>query len=311
MTASRSDSMGGGGRATGEPASRDDSVGGAGPATGTRAARSESASDRPTGRSTSLSESAGDGGQATGRSESRGDSTGGRGRATGRSASRGDTAGAGGKTASGAAKRTYGGVSAEERRAQRRTTLLDAALEIIGTQGIAKLTVSGLCAQAGLNERYYYESFDSRDAVLAALVDRIAEEMAATIVGALQAAPADTRAKAHAAISAGIHLLTDDPRKAHVALVAGMATPELRARTNQTVRVFARLVAAEGIDFYGITDPDPDPTIDFRATYLVGGLVQTLTAWLQDDLPLTRDELIEHTTDVFVLLGEDLAHRLT
>ncbi|WP_405179751.1 TetR family transcriptional regulator C-terminal domain-containing protein [Nocardia sp. NBC_01377] len=49
--------------------------------------------------------------------------------------------------------------------------------------------------------------------------------------------------------------------------------------------------------------------IDFRATYLVGGLVQTLTAWLQGDLPMTREELIDHTTDVFVLLGEDLAGR--
>ncbi|MFD0365796.1 TetR/AcrR family transcriptional regulator [Nocardia sp. GCM10030253] len=208
------------------------------------------------------------------------------------------------------AQRTYGGISADERRAQRRAALLDAALEIIGTDGLAKLTVSGLCAQAGLNERYYYESFDGRDAVLTALVDGIAEELAGTIVAALRAAPDDTRGKAHAAITAGIHLLTDDPRKAKVALVAGMATPELRARTNQTVRVFARLVAAEGIDFYGVTDP-PDPSIDFRATYLVGGLVQTMTAWLQGDLPLTRDELIEHTTDVFVLLGEDLARRLT
>ncbi len=239
---------------------------------------------------------------------------GGGGQATGGHASRSDSARDGGRTTSGPAsppKRTYGGVSADERRAQRRAALLDAALEIIGTQGIAKLTVSGLCAQAGLNERYYYESFDGRDAVLAALIDRIAQEMAGAIIGALQTAAADTRAKAHAAISAGIHLLTDDPRKAHVALVAGMATPELRARTNQKVRIFARLVAAEGIDFYDITDPNPDPAIDFRATYLVGGLVQTLTAWLQDDLPLTRDELVDHTTDVFVLLGEDLARRLT
>ncbi|WP_433757134.1 TetR/AcrR family transcriptional regulator [Nocardia sp. CA-135398] len=270
MTASRSDSVGGGRRATEGTASRNDSVEERGRAAGGPASRS-------------------DPGQATGEHASRSES---------------------GRTTSGPAKRTYGGVSADERRAQRRTALLDAALEIIGTQGIAKLTVSGLCAQAGLNERYYYESFDSRDAVLAALIDRIAEELAGAIIGALQTAPADTRAKAHAAISAGIHLLTDDPRKAHVALVAGMATPELRARTNQTVRVFARIVAAEGIDFYGITDPNPDPTIDFRATYLVGGLVQTLTAWLQNSLPLTRDELINHTTDVFVLLGEDLARRL-
>ncbi|GAJ86023.1 putative TetR family transcriptional regulator [Nocardia brasiliensis NBRC 14402] len=210
----------------------------------------------------------------------------------------------------GVVTRSYGGVSATERKAQRRTALLDAALEIIGTQGLAKLTVSGLCAQAGLNERYYYESFDSRDAVLTALIDAIAEELASVIVAAVGAAPKDSRGTAHAAIAAGIHLLTDDPRKAKVALVAGMATPELRARTTETVRLFAGMVAAEGIDFYGIDDPAADPAIAFRANYLVGGLVQTLTAWLQGELPISRDELIEHTTDVFVLLGEDLAHRL-
>lgn len=208
------------------------------------------------------------------------------------------------------AQRTYGGISADERKAQRRTALLDAALDIIGTDGLPKLTVSGLCAAAGLNERYYYESFDSREAVLAGLVDRIAEELASAIVDALRTAPADSRGMAHAAISAGIHVLTDDPRKAKVALVAGMATPELRTRTTDTIRAFARMVAAEGIDFYGITDEQPDPAIDFRATYLVGGLVQTLTSWVQGELPLTRDELVEHTTDVFVLLGEDLARRL-
>jgi hypothetical protein len=59
-----------------------------------------------------------------------------------------------------------------------------------------------------------------------------------------------------------------------------------------------------------LSRPDPDPAIGFRATYLVGGLVQTLTSWLHGDLPMSRDELIDHTTDVFVLLGEDLAERL-
>lgn len=207
------------------------------------------------------------------------------------------------------AQRTYGGVSADERRAQRRSALLTAALEIIGTHGLGKLTVSGLCTAAGLNERYYYESFDSRDAVLTALIDSIAEELAATILTALRTAPDEPGAKAHAAIAAGIHLLTDDPRKAEVALIAGMATPELRARTNATVRAFARLVAAQGGDFYGVTDPTSDPLIDFRATYLVGGLVQTLTVWLQGDLTMSKEQLIEHTTEVFVLLGEDLARR--
>lgn len=187
---------------------------------------------------------------------------------------------------------------------------MEAALDIIGTKGLSKLTVSGLCTRAGLNERYYYESFDSRDDVLTALFDNIAEELAAAIMAALHTAPEDTRAKAAAAIAAGIHLLTDDPRKAETSLVAAMATPHLRARTAETIRVFARLVAAEGIEFYGMGDSEPDTVIDFRATYLVGGLIQTLTGWLRGELAISRDELIEHTTDVFVLLGEDLAERM-
>ncbi|MGW2665986.1 TetR/AcrR family transcriptional regulator [Nocardia tengchongensis] len=207
-------------------------------------------------------------------------------------------------------QRTYGGSTADQRRTQRRTALLGAALDILGTQGIDKLTVSALCSGAGLNERYYYENFDGRDAVLSALFDTIAEELATALLAGLQSAPDDTRAKAHAAITAGIHVLTDDPRKARVALVVSTATPELRTRTTHTIKAFANLVAAEGVDFYGITESQPDPLIGFRATYLVGGLVQTLMAWLQGDIPMTRDELVEATTDVFVLLGEDLAREI-
>lgn len=204
-----------------------------------------------------------------------------------------------------AAQRTYGGVSAQQRQAQRRTALLDAALDLIATD--AKFTVAGLCARAGLNERYYYESFDKQDAVLEALLERIAAELTAAIVTALTTASGDSRAKAHAAIDAGISVLTDDPRKARAALIAGMATPELRARTATAVRTFARLVAAEGTGFYG--GDVPQNLVDFRAIYLVGGLTQTLTSWLADDLDLTREELIDQITDVFVLLGDDLADR--
>ncbi|MFE3188551.1 TetR/AcrR family transcriptional regulator [Nocardia sp. NPDC059240] len=207
-------------------------------------------------------------------------------------------------------QRTYGGISADERRTQRRTALLDTALDILGTQGIDKLTVSALCSGAGLNERYYYENFDGRDAVLSALFDAIAEELAAVLLAAVHTAPDDPRAKAHAAITAGIGVLTDDPRKARVALLVSTSTPELRTRTTHTIKAFANLVAAEGIDFYGLTEADPTPVIGFRATYLVGGLVQTLSAWLEGDLPMTRDELIAATTDVFVLLGEDLARQI-
>ena len=72
--------------------------------------------------------------------------------------------------------RTYGGVSAAERAASRRERLLDAGLELFGTHGFAATGVKDVCRQAGLTDRYFYESFrDSRELFLA-VFDRLTDE---------------------------------------------------------------------------------------------------------------------------------------
>ena len=58
-----------------------------------------------------------------------------------------------------------------------------------------------MCARAGLNERYYYESFASSEDVLLAVFDEVMAELTAAIVVAIGNAPDETRAKARAAIA--------------------------------------------------------------------------------------------------------------
>src|SRR5687767_9668516 len=50
--------------------------------------------------------------------------------------------------------RPYKGVSADERRALRREQLMEAGLDVLGSEGIAGLTMTEVCARAGLTERY-------------------------------------------------------------------------------------------------------------------------------------------------------------
>ena len=66
------------------------------------------------------------------------------------------------------ARRPYGGVSAEDRVAARRTRLLEATLAIIGEHGVAAVTVDLICSEAQLGKRYFYESFTDRDTLLVA-----------------------------------------------------------------------------------------------------------------------------------------------
>ncbi|MEU9020130.1 TetR/AcrR family transcriptional regulator [Actinomadura sp. NPDC048394] len=207
------------------------------------------------------------------------------------------------------AARPYGGVKAGERRAQRRAALLGAAFEIIGAQGLDKLTVGRLCAEAGLNERYYYEHFDGRDAVLSALLDALTEELTTAITEALaENRGADARTVAHAAIAAGVGVLADDPRKGRAAQIIAAATPRTRARTAEAVSSFADLVASSAAGHAGHAGraghaaSAPAAPLRFRAGYLVGGLVMVLGGWLQGQLPMTREQLIDHTTDIFVLV---------
>jgi AcrR family transcriptional regulator len=93
--------------------------------------------------------------------------------------------------------RRYRGISAEERRAARRRQLLDAALEIAGTRGVERTTMTAICSEAGLTERYFYESFDARDQLLLALVDEIAEQVRTAVLTALSDTEGDTAARAH------------------------------------------------------------------------------------------------------------------
>jgi AcrR family transcriptional regulator len=202
----------------------------------------------------------------------------------------------------------YGGVDATERVATRRAKLTDAALELLGTDGWPATTVRGICAHARLTPRYFYESFEDRDAIVLAVFDEIAADaaravMEAVVAAPVVAAPADARAKSRAAIGAFIELITDDPRKARVLFIEAMGSESLARRRFETVRMFARLVAEQARAFYNVPN-EPDPLVELTALMLAGGLAEAILAWLDGTLRITREQLIEDCTDLFVANGE-------
>ena len=73
----------------------------------------------------------------------------------------------------------YRGVSAADRIAGRRARLLDAALAVWADPE-TRTTMTAVCAEAGLTERYFYESFSGLDELLTAVMDAIAAEIEET-----------------------------------------------------------------------------------------------------------------------------------
>jgi AcrR family transcriptional regulator len=197
----------------------------------------------------------------------------------------------------------YGGVPAETRRADRRQRLLDAAFELLGTKGSQATTVRGVCARARLTPRYFYESFDDLDGLLVAVFDRVFEEATRRVLAAMEAAPPDPRARSRAAIETFVVPLPKDPRRTRVAFVEALGNEPVMRRRLAGMRLFAELVAAEARALYR-PPPEADDLVDITATMLVGGLAELLITWVDGGLVVSREQLIDDCSELFVATGE-------
>ena len=197
---------------------------------------------------------------------------------------------------------TYRGVSAPDRRIARRVRLLDATLEVWGRDGGPPLTMTRVCAEAGLTERYFYESFAGLDEAMIAVMERIADEIAERTVSALETTDGDPTARVRSAIGAFVRILTDDPRKGRVAIVESARLEALRLRRAALLRQFAELAAREARALFG---PRAWTESEGRlaATMFIGGVAELVTAWIEGTLEVSPDEIVQAATHHFTTTG--------
>ena len=195
----------------------------------------------------------------------------------------------------------YRGVSAEQRAAERRLRLLDAALEVWADPG-QRTTMTAICAAAGLTERYFYESFAGLDEALLAVMDRIAEEIEQVTDAAADAASGgDPVAQATAVLDAFVGLIAADPRKGRVAIVEAGAMPALRARRTQLLRHFAHRAAVEGRDRLGLPHRGEHEE-EIAGLLFIGGMAELVTAWLDGAIEATPADIVATTSRSFLAL---------
>ena len=197
-------------------------------------------------------------------------------------------------------RRTYGGVSAEERIAGRRERLLAAGLELFGTRGFAATGVKDVCRQAELTDRYFYESFKDTPQLFLAVFDGVIDELFAAVATAVAAADAEPRAQLHAAVDTFIRALSDDPRKARVVFFeAGAAGPAAHEHMNAALRRFTDLVA---LTTRGYLPDWPEDRLRVGALALVGMLERVVVEWQEGHLDLSIDAIVDNCVTVYVAL---------
>lgn len=193
-------------------------------------------------------------------------------------------------------------MSAEQRHQRRRTRLIDAAIELMGTRGVAATTVTAVCTESRVTSRYFYQHFRDRGALLRAVYAQLYATMQNVVVEAIPYAGATPDVLAYAPIRALVSMIENDPRLARIVFVESGAEPILRQLRSELLADFADLVLQEARLHLDIADSAVG-VAHLASTLGVGGLFEVLRRWLDNELDYTADELITHCAGFFGSLG--------
>jgi AcrR family transcriptional regulator len=202
-----------------------------------------------------------------------------------------------GSNSSGGVTRPWRGISADDRRTERRQRLLDAGLEMFGTRGVAATGIGDICEQAGLTKRYFYESFAAIDelaeAVFEQITDRIAERVIPGIVAGRGSDP-------RPALTAWVEAVVGDPRVIRILAVEGRNGRLARSGAGFANRAVDLWFTFAGED----TQRRDDPALRLRAYAFAGAMAQIGLALHDGQLPMTVEDVIDELVALFYRVSD-------
>jgi len=201
--------------------------------------------------------------------------------------------------------RPYRGVQPADRLALRRRRLLSAGLDILGASPhAAALTVRGVCRRAGLAARYFYESFSDKDEFVVAVFDSVVAEIAATTQAAVATAPPDEQTRA--GITNIVRAIENDPRVGRLLFSPDPANAVLMRKRADSEALFAMLA---GQYVGSVLKIDENDRIKATAHFVVGGVAQTISAWLSGAVALTSEEVVDQLATILDRLRDPAQYR--
>jgi AcrR family transcriptional regulator len=164
----------------------------------------------------------------------------------------------------------------DERRAQRRRQLIQAAIDVYGERGYRQATVKAVCEAAGLTERYFYESFSNSEDLLIASFNAVTYAVFDQVRQAAAQAGRSRTARAGAMLRAYFTELQAAPRSARVFLV------EIRGVSREVDKAFDTALRAIGEEVARIVAPPAAQADPLLQAGVVGGVMHIALRWIDN-----------------------------
>ncbi len=190
------------------------------------------------------------------------------------------------------------GLTADQRREQRRKQLIEAALDAIAEHGVRNLRVRAISANARLNDRYFYESFrDCHELLLATFEDQFNRALTGIMATAAES-PHELNPRARAVIEFAFAFIDEDPRRSRL-LIELQTAEALAGRRHEVIDVLTQVMVGQVRALLGGA-AGTDDNVMLTALTVVGGLLELITQWYRHQINVTRPQLIEFMTALVV-----------
>jgi AcrR family transcriptional regulator len=197
--------------------------------------------------------------------------------------------------------RMYRGVDTEQRRAERRERLLEAALDEFTTRGYHKTKIADLCARAGVSTRNFYEKFASKEALLLELHEHINTAAMLRMRPVLESlSGADALTRITKLLDAFVAAVTSDPRFPRLNYVEAPGISQAMERQHREwFNRYTDFIEAE-CDRAAAAGLAPKRNYRLTAIALVGAVTGILREWQAHDPPVPAEAVADEIRQVFI-----------
>ena len=195
--------------------------------------------------------------------------------------------------------RAYGGISPEQRKAERRAKLLQAGLELFTSTGFAATKITELCTEAGVSTRNFYEEFASKEDLLRDLHDLINATAFAQVRTALADLETDdVRFRVTTLLDVFVRSVTADPRAPRLNYVEAVGVnAEIEQQHVRWVSTWAEFIESEALRA-AAAGVAPQRSYRLTAIALVGAITGLLREWQAHRPPVAVDEIAEEIREL-------------
>lgn len=159
----------------------------------------------------------------------------------------------------------------------------------------------GVCREAKLSPRYFYESFADREDLLLAVYNRVEERLLRHIFSEVSVEQGGA-APARELLRSCADFFAADPRRARILLREPLADDTLRNHSAHRASTFLKsLVPLVGARMGRLLSPDENE-VALISTAMAGALIALYLDWSDGRLNVSRDELVDTAARIVIEL---------